>query len=389
MLIKRILLLVGILCLNLTVPAMAAEPASGTIEGQIINGTDGGSSVADQEVILKTYLNDAEDDSTTTRANTDGHFVFSGLPTEASYRYEVVITYQQAEYYSGWLIFDDGETTKSTEITVYDSTTSDEAISVEIAHTIVYVEEDSLLITEYFLFVNAADRSYIGAEELATGGTRETLHFYLPEDATELQLGAGLMDCCVYGTEDGFIDSMPVLPGGKEIVYAYRVFNSSRGYTFSRYVNYPIANYDFLVQGEGSKISSDRLIEKEPMDISGTLFSHLAGTAFTPGDTIEARISSPPDSGSWGTVLWVALTLLVLVLTFGSVYLVKKRKLQPVSTVSSPEQHRQRLLVELARLDDAFASNQISEGEYSRLRAEKKTQLVTLIQKAREKSDSG
>ncbi len=60
MLVKRIILLVIIFVLNLSAPALAAEAGGGIIEGRIVNGTEGSSSVADQDVTLKTYQNDAE-----------------------------------------------------------------------------------------------------------------------------------------------------------------------------------------------------------------------------------------------------------------------------------------------------------------------------------------
>jgi hypothetical protein len=56
-LIKRIALLIMITILSLSAPALAAEPGSGLIEGQVVNGTEGsGSSAADQDITLKTYL---------------------------------------------------------------------------------------------------------------------------------------------------------------------------------------------------------------------------------------------------------------------------------------------------------------------------------------------
>ena len=51
--IKRIALLVIIFVLSLSASALAAEPGSGAIEGSVVNRTEGGSSVADQDITLK------------------------------------------------------------------------------------------------------------------------------------------------------------------------------------------------------------------------------------------------------------------------------------------------------------------------------------------------
>jgi len=387
MLIKHIALLVMIFTLSLSASAMAAEPGGGIIKGQIINETEGGSSVADQDITLKTYLNDAEMDVTTTKTDNEGHFVFDGLSTESGYSYEVVLVFQQAEYYSEWLSLNEGETTKSVEVTVYDSTTSDEAIKVEMAHTIIYVGQDSLKVIEYFLFVNEADRTYIGTEEAATGEERETLRFPLPKEAIEPQITLGLMECCIMGSEEGFIDSMPVLPGGKEVAYSYKVnYNSSR-YTFARKVDYPTSRYDLLFQGESIEVTGNQLAEEEPMDIEGTWFKHFAGSDFARGDVLEIQLSGLPQTSNQGAILWVVLTLVVLGTGFGFVYLIRRRRLQPVSSEDGLEQQRQRLLVELAHLDDDFEAGKIPEKSYRRLRSARKAQLVELMQRAKEESD--
>jgi LPXTG-motif cell wall-anchored protein len=379
-LIKRIALLVIIFVLSLSASALAAEPGSGVIEGSVVNRTEGGSSVASQDITLKTYLNEAEVDSTTTQIDAEGHFVFDGLSLESDYSYQVTLTFQEAEYYSEWLSFDEGETSKATEVTVYDAITSSEAIRVAMAHTIIYVEPESLQVVEYYLFVNEADRTYIGSKEVTADGTKETLRFSLPTEATELQPGSGLMECCIYSSEDGFVDSMPVLPGGREVIYAYKVSYNSGSYIFSPRVNYPIDDYDILVQGEGTKVTSDQLITEGPLDMEGILFQHVSGSDLVPGSTPVVSISGLPQTDNQGTVLWVIVALVVLVGGFGFSYQLRKKRFQPVRAGDSLDQKKQKLLIELAQLDDDFEDGKIPEEVYHRLRVEKKAQLVELKQ---------
>ena len=104
--IKRIALLVVIFILSLAAPVWAAEAGSGVIEGRLVNGTAGGSSVADQVITLKTYLNDAEKSSATTKTDTEGRFVFAGLvTTETNNSYDVTVIFQEADYVSERLSF--------------------------------------------------------------------------------------------------------------------------------------------------------------------------------------------------------------------------------------------------------------------------------------------
>ncbi len=384
--IKRIALLVIIFILSLSSSALAAEPGSGIIEGMVVNRTMGGSSVADQDITLKTYLNDTEVNSSTAKTDAEGRFVFDGLSTEPGYSYDVTITFQQAEYYSEWLSFDEGETTKSVEVTVYNSTTSDEAIKIEMAHTVIYVEQGSLWVEEFLLFVNESDQTYIGSKEVAEG-TRETLRFSLPSEATELQSGYGLMECCIYTSEDGFVDTMPVLPGSKEVAYSYKVDYSSGTYTFSQRVNYPIFDYAFLIQGEAVQVTSDQLAAEEPMNIEGILFNHFSSKELAPDSTLVVSISGLPQTSNQGTVIWITLALVVLVVSSGFVYLRRKRKPQPVSPEDNLDQRRQGLLAEIAELDDDFEAGKITEEVYRRLRAARKAELVELMQGTKGESD--
>ncbi len=386
--IKRIALVVVILSLSLAASASAAEP--GSVEGLLVNGTEGGSSVADLDVTLKIHLNGAEAGSTTTKTDAEGYFIFDGLSTEPGYRYYVTLAFQEADYYSNWLSFDEGETTKSTVVVVYDSTTSDEAIKITTDHTAIFAGEGSLLVDEWVEFNNEADLTYIGSRVANTEGDKETLRFSLPEGATELQPISGLMEGYLYSSEDGFIDTMPVLPGAKLIIYSYEIDYSSGTYEFSKRVNYPTASFILIVQGEGTKVTSDRLtVGESVVDAEGIWFNYLSGQELASGDVLTIHLSGLPGTDNQNTVIWVILALVVLGAGFGFSYLLRKKRLQPVSPEDSLDQRRQRSLAELAQLDDDFAAGKIQEESYRKLREVKKSQLAELMQRPKDKSGSG
>lgn len=385
--IKRIALVVIVLILSLSTPVLAAEPAGGIIDGSLVNGTEGGSSVAGQEVTLKIYLNTEEVAATTATTDADGHFIFNGLDKEPGYGYQVELTFEQAEYSSDWVTFNEGKTTKSITVTVYDSTTSDEAITVAMSHRVIYTGVDTLEVKEYFLFVNDADRTYIGARELPDSDNRETLRFSLPERATGLQPDQGLMECCIFTSDEGFIDTMPLLPGAKEVTYSYQVDYNSGVYTFSHRINYPMVSFNLLIPGGGIAVDSDRLTREEPLDIEDTRFDLYTGSNFVPGDVLVVKLSGLPIADNEGTFLWVAIVLAVLTGSFGLVYLMRRKSLPPVPAQASPGPPRQQLLTKLARLDDDFAAGKIPEAVYRKRRAVTKARLVELMQELKEERD--
>ena len=387
--IKRIILLVIICTLGLSTPALAADAGNGIIEGHLINGTEGGSSVADQDITLKAYLGDAEVSSATTKTDAEGFFAFENLSTEPDYVYEIKVIYQQAEYFSEWLSFNMDETTKYAEMTVYDATDSDDVVITTMLHTVIYFGQDSLQVKEYYLLANDSDRTYIGSKEIAEG-VRQTLNFPLPADASELQSTSGLMECCIYTSEEGFVDSMPLLPGMKEVAYSYEIDRSSTSYTFSRKINYPTISYSFLVQGAGIDVTvnSDQLSEEEPIEIEGTLFRLFSGSNFKAGDILYVELSGLPKSDSSPTILWTILTAVALAGGFGIIYTLRKKQPQPALTEAGPEQIKQKLLTELAQFDDDYESGKIDEESYQKQRARTKSRLVNIMQSAERHSGS-
>lgn len=383
---RYIALLITTFILILSASVLAAEPGSGIIEGSVVNGTKDGSSVANQDIILKTYLNDNEIGSTATKTDAAGKFQFSGLSAGPGYSYQVSLQYQEAEYISERITFDKGKTTKSVTLTVYDSTTSDGAIKVTFSHIIIYVGQGSFSVMEYFLFVNEGDRTYVGSKVVGADGKKETLRFSLPKKATELQYTLELMECCVVQTEEGFVDTMPVKPGAIEASFSYRLSYSSGTYTFSKKVNHPIDNFDLLVQSKGIEVVSDQLTTEEPLDIEGNRFIHLSSKNLAPGVILSARLSGLPKADIQRVLIWVAMGLTVLIVGFGFSYPLIRKRLQPVSPEGSLDHKRQGLLLKIAQLDNDFESGKISEEVYRRIRTETKAQLVELMRRLKEKS---
>lgn len=382
--IKRAILLALVLLLSLPVSVLAAEADSGTVEGILINGTDGGSSVASQTVNLKVYLNDTEGEALITTTDAEGKFTFSGLPAGPDSSYEAQLFFQEAEYTSQRVSFSGNETVRSIELTVYDSTSSNQAIRVSTAHSLVYLGQGSLQVNEFYQVVNDSDQTYIGSREI-TPGVNETLLFSLPAGASELQPGFGLMECCIHISEDGLVDTMPILPGDKEISFTYIVDYSSGEYTFTYKTNLPTDRYDILVEGEGVRVDSNQLIAGELVEMEGLRFIHLSRQELAAGENLVIQISGLPQPGNTGdTVLVVVLALVVLSAGFGFLYMTKRNRNQPVTTptaTENPGQQRQKLLGELAQLDDNFEAGKIAEDNYRKQRTTKKTRLIELEQK--------
>jgi hypothetical protein len=374
--VRRLIILVLIFLLLLSPIVSAAENDQGRIEGLIVNDTKNGGSVDNQEIVLTIYLGDEEMETVSTTSDGDGFFLFADLSTETGLSYDVEVNYQGVEYKSERFAFADDNLIRSVELIVYDTTDNPEVIEMEVAHIVIYVEPDILHVEEYLLFINESDRAYIGTASSSDESVRESLIFSIPQDAVELQAGYGLMDCCIVFTEKGFIDTMPVLPGPKEVVYTYHIHADARKYIFSEDTNYPIENLTLLVQGENVGISSEQLFAGEPLTVGDITFNQLTGNKFAAGEQLSIQLSELPTTRNPADNIWFAVILAIILGGFLFIFILRRRKLAVEVPVESTGKAYQEALVELARLDDDFEDGKIEKEVYLRLRAEKKSQLM-------------
>ena len=356
-------------------PAWAAE--EGVIQGQVVNKTPGGAGVGDVVVTLKTYVGEQEQSSLEATTDEEGEFEFSGLATGTKNRYQITLSYQEADYMSPFIQFVDGDPLRKLEIPVYDSTESPEAIHISLNHMFVFPKEADLLVQDYAIFTNTGDKAFIGPELVGEAGKRETLRFSLPKEAGDTSLDLGLMECCVLPAQGGFIDTMDVKPGDKEVAFTYPVKYSSSSYILTKRVDYATESFHLLIQDRGIEVSSQQLVREEPWtSSSGVRYLHFITQNVSPGTTISVTLSGLPHSTSLASLKWVALGLMVVALGFSLSY-TQRRKRQPATQAASPGAQAA-LLQEIAQLDDDFEAGKIPEAEYSRARAQKKTRLIDL-----------
>jgi len=304
-----------LLVFGLPLAALAQESGEGTIGGQVINGTEGGGSVAGVEVTLITYVDDMMAETRTIKTDKEGQFQFDNIVIENEYL--VSAKYMEVDYYYP-VIFNLSETTAYIEVGVCDTTASDEAISVGLAHTIINVEEESLQATEVFWLVNDGDMTYIGA-----GGV---LVFTLPEGAYGFDAPQELMLDYQLLENNRVTYLVPFPPGERQLVYSYRLAKpDSSELTIPLEINYPTDSFELMVGGEGVEVIVSQLAPAEPaFTATGERFIHFQGENLPRGTVIDLRLMNLSGGGGLHSViLWVIISM---VIAGTAVYLVKRRK---------------------------------------------------------------
>ncbi|MBM2831924.1 MAG: hypothetical protein HW414_976 [Dehalococcoidia bacterium] len=194
------------------------------------------------------------------------------------------------------------------------------------------------------------------------------------------------MDCCVVASDGGLLDTMPVMPGTKEIVFSYQVKHKSE-YDFAKSFSLPIERYDIVVQGEGVQVKSDLLQQGETLTIEDLPYSHFMAENLKRGAAVTGTFTNMPGSAG-GNPIPVVLFVAALAAGLAVAYpLWRRRRLAPAMAmeqqIRTPKDSRQDLLVAIADLDDAFERGDIPEKDYRQQREEKKRLLAGLMQRGK------
>ena len=310
---RLIAILLILLISGLPVMALAQESADGVINGQVINGTEGGSSVDEIEVTLITYVDGMMAETRTAKTDEEGKFQFDDVATE--HIYLVSVKYMEVNYYYS-VAFESGETTAYVEVGVCDATTSDESISIGLAHNIINVEEESIKITEVFWLVNDGDRTYVGTEGV--------LVFTLPAGAYNFEAPQELMPDYQFLGGNRVTYLVPFPPGERQLVYSYRLAKpDSSELTIPLEIDYSMDSYALMVGGEGIEVTVTQLAPAEPVSTdTGEYFIHFRGENLPRGTVINIRLSNLSGGGGLHfVILWVIVAVVIVGI---AVYLLKK-----------------------------------------------------------------
>ena len=312
----RLSVFVAVLLLLPWVVKSAWAQGSGVIDGQVFDGSGDGAPLEGLPVALTVVSGADSESSLETTTDQEGWFRFEGVETEG-YTYQFEVEYAGVQYWSEELAFSEGENLISVPFTVFDSTTSDEALSVQRAHLVFDFEPGIIWVQEIQIFFNDATTTYVGP----TGAEGEaTVQFSLPEGATAVQLVEGLMECCVVETDTGLASTLPIFPGSKQFVFTYELRPPTATYDLAHRVVYPTESLDVLVTDVGVQVTADGLTGAEPVSLQGGDYLHLAGENLSAGEDIalhfanlplETAPTQPPGSGT-SLFTWIVMGVVIV-----------------------------------------------------------------------------
>jgi len=377
----------------------------GVIMGQVQNGTTG-QPVGGVEVRLRRWQGESELPPLTVQADADGNFRFQGLDTRSQAFYRPEVVYNGIPFPADFVNFEPDVTQLTLPLNVYETTTSDEAITVERFHFIIMGDQPGFFsILELYQFSNYGDRAYVG--QVNDEGLRETVRMALPAGAQNLFLQSGTLGVDFLETDDGLVATAPVVPGEETLEAAFLYLVPYQGDTLSldRPLYYDTALVNGLLMDLGAKLESEALAFGGERTAQGQTFLQYTGQNLKAGETLSLRLSNldkiefTGGTGSAGdstvlpstglkqtTLLWMVLGLGAVAVAFTLAYPSLRTRIRGEVTAIEGDlaRRRQRLLLTLARLDQAYEAGELNETVYRRARAHRKAELREVLRKLQE-----
>jgi hypothetical protein len=277
---------------------------------------------------------------------------------------------------------------------VYETTTSAEAINITQLHYLMSFTPQAVSAVQIFVLGNQSNQTYIGSQG-------QTFAFSLPQNAQNVMFEGDEAGTRFVETAGGYADTAPITPGkeGLSIVATYEV-----PYEDILTIQVPIpddvASANVLVQDQGAQLNSDQLQFVEKRQFQDDSFSIFSAANLKKGQELTLNLSgldnltftgaaaapgaiAPTRGFDQNLLRWIIVGLGGAVIVFVAVgypYLRPQFRSQADNYAEDPGLRRQKLLLLLARLDEAFAGGELDKRLYHRARAKYKAELMQLME---------
>lgn len=380
------------------VVAAVVPPGTGRLTGQVINGTTGQPVAA--TVILNTFDNFIPLQIQEAQTSPDGAFAFVDLPTGSQYVFLLTSVYGDSTFGSEIASFPIGEDALNLPLTVYETSATPGEIRVDLAQWFVDSHQGALLVGELYRIVHDSATVYLGSEEVAPG-RNAVLRFDLPAEAMSVVLDGGEIGGRFILTEDGVVDTQPLLPGSSQVLMRYLLPYNGSSAELAHSVLYPVDRLNVLVV-DGPEVSTS-LQSLGPQTVAEQQWNSFEGMNLLAGQTVSLGLTglaeaqnpvvAPPATSDAvvannpALLFAIGAAALAAILGVFVIYVLRRPTGQesaekplavPVAPTGDADlaAERQRLLASIAQLDDLYAAGAMDDESYQRARAAQKRSLL-------------
>ncbi len=364
---------------------------SGTLSGQVINGTESGPAIgAGISVMLHVFQDQVELEALPGATDAAGAFRFEGLSTAAGRSYQPEVHYLGIGYAGSTVQFQDGQVALEAPVTVYETTDDPGQITIDSGHVIAELLGPVMRISELYLFGNRGDRTYMGSP--GAGGRLDTVRIPLVPGTVGLGFSEMTPPDRYLEGEGELVDTEPVLPGQETsaVFFSYHLMVDGDTMRVERSFGYPLTRLTALLTQPGLSLANGPMQDDGPESFQGRdyrLYSIANLAAGSPlvldlvidptaaqapaGQTVTNPPGEPLHDNQAGLRV-VGMGLALLGALGAAVYALAARRPAapaPAALELSGSPQARRLLAELADVEEAFEAGQMDEGAYRRERA--------------------
>ncbi len=358
--------------------ATQAEP-TGVVTGRVTNASAGAEVPAGLEVGLHGITLDASGEvvdflTQTAATGNDGVFRFEGLPLDVdNAAYVVRVIYDGVEFHNGARI-DPDNPVLDLPVTIYETTTDPDVITVEVMHVFMREHPDALLVMQIFVYSNSSDRVFVSREPVS-GGRRGSVAVQLPPGALSVTFEDDRQGSRFVQVGDRIYD-MDIMPPGEgvhSIIVSYFLdYDGTREVALP--VTYTTRQVNMLVQ-EGQRVRTDRLSPAGVEVFEGQAYGRFVGQDLAAGDVLALKVRSTALGRSTiSVVIGAALAALVIVGVIA--WFVRGRAWGRVPAAAGLTPDQEALVRQIVELDGAFEAGRVDRFEYEARRADLKAALA-------------
>ena len=282
-----------VVLLLLCASAVAGGQAGATVEGRVVNGTEGGGDVSGLKVLLHREgaalesLPDAVTDE-------EGRFAFDNVKVDPSLSYGVSVEYRGAVY-AATVETSEGLPTP-TVIEVYEATETQDALVVESASVLfAWADRATRMVSalELVQIANESDRTFV------SGSTpMQLVRFGLPEGAQALRVETTLPDGRFVQVDLGFALFSNVPPGRYEISYSYSFPYEGGEVEFNRTLRNRLDVFRALAPTDMMTLRGEGMDGPEVVEVGGRPYHQLETSDRSVGEVLSVRLTGLPEP-SW------------------------------------------------------------------------------------------
>jgi len=364
------------------------------ISGQISNGTDGGNVPGGIEVTLYGFDGQQQTLTEKTIASDSGEYFFEDVEIQPGRVFVTAVEYQGATYGSE-VVHIGEEFELDLPITVYESTADLSQLRVDRLHLIFDMPSEGVLqVTELWILSNLGDRT------VATQAGEGIFSVQLPENAANLGFEGGTSSTRFQQSTEtnGFIDLLPIRPGmgSHEIVFSFNLLFEST-LDFSQSMAYPVEAIIMLAPQGVVELEGAGIEDLGLRQMSGAALRNYSAGPISSGEELEVRVkrektSQAVSEESKNTIeIVVGTGLFIIALAATGFWLDRRLQKREAGSESMPMEldadetagderlDRERILQELADLDDAYEVGEIDDHSYEKQRKDLKDQLMEVL----------